>query len=144
MKKLLLVTLFIFNFCALAGVKDWSIVENEGQYWLQYKDQKNLKALITKRTGESKVIKTIDVGSNYEVIVYYSGVAGTFNIVEVSYAVIFDKKARQFIGDYPWAYKSQTNAKKPMPNPKWNITEKSIIITDEQTDLNKTVELLSN
>ncbi|EPZ51386.1 hypothetical protein M902_2731 [Bacteriovorax sp. BAL6_X] len=143
MKKLLLISTIILQTIAFAGVSDWSIVNIKGDFWLKKKDSKTLKAKITKRTGKSKVTETKSVGENYELIIYYSGSAGTFQLIDIYYAVIFDKKKNQFLGDYPWAYKAQEASKK-VDNPKWDISEKSIKIIDQQTDLNKTIELRSN
>lgn len=143
MKKLIILLTFFIQFHAFADASDWSIINEKGEFWLKKKDSKSLKAVITKRTGKSKVVETKSVGENYELIIYYSGSAGTFQLVEVYYAVIFDKKKQQFIGDYPWKYKAQDGGKK-VASPKWDISKKSITITDPQSDLKKTIKLVSN
>ncbi|MFG1499294.1 hypothetical protein ABMA70_03730 [Halobacteriovorax sp. XZX-3] len=143
MKKILLITTFLFQTIVSAGVSDWSIVNIKGDFWLKKKDSKTLKAKITKRTGKSKVTETKSVGDNYELIIYYAGSAGTFQLIDIYYAVIFDKKKNQFIGDYPWEYKAQEGSKK-VDNPKWDISKKVIKINDPQTDLKKTIQLRSN
>ncbi|AYF44982.1 hypothetical protein BALOs_1983 [Halobacteriovorax sp. BALOs_7] len=142
MRKLIITLTFLINCAAFADVSDWSIKNDNGDYWLHYKNSKKIKAKITKRTGKSKIVETKDVGKNYELVIYYTGAAGTFNIVNIYYAVIFDKKTMQFIGDYPWEYKSEQGKK--VASPKWEITQKKITIKDEQTALDKTISLFSN
>lgn len=142
MKKVILILIFILQTFTFADVSDWTIVNDKGEFWLKSKTSKSLKAVITKRTGKSKVVETKSVGKNYELIIYYSGSAGTFHMVDIFYAIIFDKKKKQFIGDFPWKYKSQQGKK--VVNPEWKITEESIKIRDEQTGLDKTIKLTSN
>lgn len=140
MKTCILFLLFFSLTSAMADVKDWSIVKEKGDFWLQYKDSKKLKALITKRTGESKVIKTVPAGKNHEVIVYYTGMAGTSKLVDIYYAIIFDKKNKKFLGDYPWKYEGH-DQKAKLPQPVWVFKKEKIEIKDEQTDLDTKVDL---
>jgi hypothetical protein len=141
MKKLIFILLFIPYLTTNADIKDWKIVGEEGDFWLQSTSDSKTKNLITKRTGESKVIKTKDVGKDHEIIVYYTGMAGTFKLVDIYYAQIFNKKSKKFLGDYPWEYKSQNNPNEKLPQPKWEIGTKSISISDEQTSIQKVIQL---
>ncbi|TNF02588.1 MAG: hypothetical protein EP326_03050 [Deltaproteobacteria bacterium] len=141
MKKFFIWILFIPFIAASAGVGDWKIVGEEGDFWLQSTTDSKTKNLITKRTGESKVISTKDVGEDHEIIVYYTGMAGTFKLVDIYYAQIFNKKTKKFLGDYPWEYKSQNNPDEKLPQPKWEIGTKSISISDEQTTIQKVIQL---
>ena len=141
MKKLIFILLFIPYITTNADIKDWKIVGEEGDFWLQSTSDSKTKNLITKRTGESKVIKTKDVGKDHEIIVYYTGMAGTFKLVDIYYAQIFNKKSKKFLGDYPLEYKSQNNPNEKLPQPKWEIGTKSISISDEQTSIQKVIQL---
>ncbi len=143
MKKIILLTSILFFSSVFATkVSDWTIINIDGKSWLSSKSNKDLKAVITKRTGENKVTEVRPVGNDYELIIYYSGAAGTYHMIDIYYAIIFNKKNNKFIGDYPYKYRSQQGKK--VTNPKWDITDKEITITDAQTDLHKVVSLESN
>jgi len=141
MKKLLLLIFVMVSFSGIASVKDWKIVGTDGDFWLQHTTDKNVKNPITKRTGKSSVVETKDVGPHHEIIIYYTGMAGTFKLVDIYYAQIFNKKTKKFLGDYPWEYKGHDNTPLEVPQPKWEIGKDSISISDEQTALKTVVKL---
>ncbi|MCO4793341.1 MAG: hypothetical protein KC493_06510 [Bacteriovoracaceae bacterium] len=141
LKILLIHILIICSLQARGDVKEWLIVEEKGEHWLKHKEEKGIKSLITKRTGKSKIIETRALGKKHELIIYFTGMAGTFKLVDIYYAIIYDKSKKKFLGDYPWKYKGHNNSKMRLPQPKWDIKADHIIITDEQTDLKKTINL---
>lgn len=141
MKKLLLVVLVLVSVSGFTSVNDWKIIGSDGDFWLQHTKDKTVKNPITKRTGKSSVLETKDVGPHHEIIIYYTGMAGTFKLVDIYYAQIFNKKTKKFLGDYPWEYKGQNNTNLNVHQPKWEIGKDSISISDEQTALKTVVKL---
>lgn len=141
MKKLVFIVLFLFGVSSFADVKDWKIVGKDGDFWLQHTVYSSVKNPITKRTGKSSVLETKNVGEHHEIIIYYSGMAGTFKLVDIYYAQMYNKKTQKFLGDYPWEYKSHDDPNGKLPQPKWEIGKDSISISDEQTALRTVVKL---
>ena len=141
MKMILLVVLVVFSIPSLGDVKNWRIIGKNGEFWLQHAVHLNVKAPITKRTGKSSVLESKSVGKDHEIIIYYTGMSGTFRLVDIYYAQIYDKRAKKFLGDYPWKYKSRGDNKAKLPQPKWKIGKNSISISEEQTDLKPVIKL---
>ncbi len=141
MNKLFLVPIFLFSFLIQASVNDWNIIGEDGDFWLQLISDPTVKNPITKRTGKSTVTEVKSVGEDHEIIIYYTGMAGTFKLVDIYYGQIYNRKTKKFLGDYPWKYKSQNNPNEKLPQPKWEIGSKSISISDEQTALKTIVKL---
>ena len=72
-------------------------------------------------------------------LIYHSGVAGTFNSITIHRAVIFDKKTGTGIGDYP--YKYFTNGKLLPDGPEWTFGVDNILIKDPCSSLDTEVSL---
>ncbi|PIP95732.1 MAG: hypothetical protein COW00_00320 [Bdellovibrio sp. CG12_big_fil_rev_8_21_14_0_65_39_13] len=137
MKKLILtvmITFASFNLFATEKVR----LENQNDMPVLIYKNKTYELQVSGGKPEfRKVIENFKKG--VDLIIYYSGTAGTFQPVEVVRAIIIDRKTGESLGDFPYEYKIDNG--KGFPQPKWKSDDKKISIEDETFDIKKDIQL---
>ncbi|NVJ59346.1 MAG: hypothetical protein HWE27_03095 [Gammaproteobacteria bacterium] len=138
LKILVLLTVTVMSFSS-QGL-DWIIKGEAPDLFIESKSNSKINSPITYTSGGIGLINSYKVSERIELIVYFSGSAGTSYIVDIYNAVIFDHKNQEILGDFPWMYMG--NQYEPMSTqPEWDISENEITIRDSQTGMDKSIKL---
>lgn len=137
MKKLLFTAFFLISSFSLFAAEKVKIEIQNDMPVLIYKNKTHELQVSGGKPEFRKVIENFKKG--VDLIIYYSGTAGTFQPVEVIRAIIIDQKTGESLGDFPYEYKIADG--KSFPQPKWNADSKKISIEDETFDIKQDVAL---
>ena len=144
MKKLLLILIIgaslSGNLQAQSKSNDWKIERHGDEANLVLASDEEVKIELTVNSGVQKILEVKKMGQKLLAVIYSTGMAGTHVPVEVIQAAVFNPETRQFLGDYPYQYKSNSAPYK-LDQPIWKLDEKSLKIMDENTDLNISINL---
>jgi len=117
----------------LLEIENWSLSEETAGFFLVYEPNPAIREEIEMQSGGPAIeeIRILGDDSRFAVVIYYSGSAGTQVIVDLHRAVLLDRENGTTLGDYPWAYESDTD----FPQPQWAISEDGTAVTvlDENT-----------
>ncbi len=138
------ITLFIFMLVVLpfpCVAKDWSVIENDGEFFLQQDTDDTVILRIFSAGGLPHFEKTIPVQQNADVVLleYYSGAAGTSTIISIYNAVIFNTKTHHSLGDFPYRYVVHDD--RVIPQPQWYFYQDRIEIQDEESATSVSIPL---
>jgi len=137
MKKWILTLLITFGSLNLFATEKTRVENQNDVPVLIYKDKSYELQVSGGKPEFRKVIENFKKG--VDLVIYYSGTAGTFQPVEVIRAIIIDRKTGESLGDFPYEYKIANG--KDFPQPKWKSDDKKISIEDETFDIKKDVQL---
>ncbi len=115
----------------------WDIEKRNDDYFLVQKDE---SYLIKKEMGIPLFEKEIVIKENpkYRLLIYFSGSAGTHNMVEIWRALIYSPDQKKILGDFPWKYKSTKEG--PLA-PKWIFSENTIKVRDDNFFIREYIHL---
>lgn len=146
MKHLLVLLFSITSFNIFADTGDWEVVIIDGQSVVQHKQNPSIQRETFRARPGSEIVKVLPVEGNinYEIIVYFSEVAGTSTMIKSERAMIFDKNEQKLIGDFPWSYETldlEPGESETYPQPQWDISAGQIKIEDESVGLEETISI---
>lgn len=128
--KNLIFTFLIFSFSSFAQFQ-WKIEDVGNFKMIKTESGKDMIQLYKNYGDDQKIIKTFD-RDPYTIIIYHSGSAGTSVIMDVHYAIIYHKKKKEFLGQYPWEM-INVETKEVIRSTKWNFVDDYIEIIDLDT-----------
>ena len=115
----------------------WKLTKTDSseyyEYYLQSTANENIQAMLQLSGGTPRFIKVIKKSPQLELLIYFSGEAGTSYTVQIFRAIIYNPETQKFHGDFPYMYKAnQKKYQKHFPQPVWEFQEKrKIRITNE-------------
>jgi hypothetical protein len=138
------ITVFFFMIALLpfpCVAKDWSVIQNDGDFFLQHDTDNTLKLQIFSAGGLPHFEKTIPIQQNADIVLleYYSGAAGTSSIISIYNAVIFNTKTQSSLGDFPYRYVFHDD--RVIPQPQWDFYQDRIEIQDEESATSVSIPL---
>jgi hypothetical protein len=122
-------------------VSDWEVRTVDGAPELFGKFDKNPSSELTITSGAPRLLGTKKFGENLIAIIYDSGSAGTSTVVTIQYAILYNRKDKSFVGDYPYLYRQEGKSAYKVDQPEWKIKAGELIIKDVNLDLNAKVKL---
>ena len=127
MKKIIIIILFLPT---IIIAKSWKVERVNDYYMLKHQSLKKHSYQIFHESGLPKFRNEKKINSSFTLIIYEAGSSGTSMPVTTVRAIILDSKTMSYIGDAPYAYESKGSYE--IVQPKWNITNKQIIVNDEE------------
>lgn len=127
----------LFFFTQLAFANDGVVVKqvDEG-HKLTFKGKEYDLVISGGTPSFKKIVEKPESG--VDLIIYFSGTAGTFRPVDIERAIVIDRKSGINHGDYPYSYRPVDGTK--YEQPKWEFKKGLIKITDESFEVNKTIK----
>ncbi|MCP4912128.1 MAG: hypothetical protein GY909_03330 [Oligoflexia bacterium] len=134
MKKLIGLFLLLSQ---LTFANQWSIEKVKDTYNLTTRKSSKLYSYFIPTTGSvPKVIKEEMIGENLLKVIYYSGSAGTSQIVKSYRAVLIDKRTMKLIQDLPFKYELDKGSKLDLIQPEWSIKNNQLSVIDKESGVN--------
>lgn len=141
--KSLITTIFLFmtlSAWAQEQKAHWKLIFADEQPLLELVSDSQIKKEVTINSGEQKILEVKTLAPQVAVIIYSTGVAGTKIEVEVIHGLIYNAATKEFLGDYPYQYKSKSSPY-TLDQPNWKVEGKSLKITDVNTDTDVSIAL---
>jgi|GEM_PF-5158474 len=125
---------------AVAADQPWRVEVNDGEAYLVEvaKGVDSQRFPITYTSPGIRFIKSFQANPNIDVLIYFSGAAGTSVIVDIEYALLIDRESGKLIADLPWRYQD-SSGEKYFTQPQWSFFSDKIEVRDEQSGLRKTI-----
>jgi len=122
--------------------QEWQATESDGFFYLKNNTDEQLSCEITSVGGMPKFESVILIEKLKPVVLlkYFAGSSGTFIIIDEYWVVIYDPKTRKCHGDFPYQYLIHSDDK-IIDQPKWTFSATSIRIVDEESSLDRNIEI---
>jgi len=145
-KRLSLSFLVVIAVLSLIFAKDvvaeqpWRVEVNDGEAFLVEvaKGVDSRRFPITYTSPGIRFIKRFQANTHIDVLIYFSGAAGTSVIVDIEYALLIDRESGKLIADLPWRYQD-SSGEKYFTQPQWSFFSDKREVRDEQSGLHKTI-----
>lgn len=124
---------FLFALFCISNVyaADYSVIDEQGFFYLIKGQQKLCQ--IPSVGGMPKFIKLEKIKSNQDVVLikYFAGTAGTYDLIDIYRACVYDTKKKLALADVPYKYQSDNHK---MVQPKFIISANLLIVTDPENE----------
>ena len=129
--------IFLWSWSAKAKV-NWIVVPVEdNRFVLEHAKDKSLRHDIVGQGIAPKYMGLHRVKErNIALLIYFSGSAGTGEVVSIYRTVVFNTKSKKFYGDFPFRVES---SKKRWPDTVFTFHRQNFTVEDASTGLKKTI-----
>ena len=120
---------------------EWKVVpmEENNRFALQNLKDKNLRHEIQSQGSPPRYFGTHRVKKrNMALLIYFSGSAGTSEVVNIYRALAYNTKSKKFYGDFPFRVES-ANPGKRWPDTVFTFEKEHFTVQDANTEYKKTI-----
>ena len=128
------------NFASHAAQTQWKIVSvGKGPFIIQNTKNKKLRHKIRSQGPNPRYLGLHRVKKqDISLLVYFSGSAGTGEVVDIYRTVIFNTKSKKFYGDFPFRVESSIPGKS-RPDTVFTFKKNHFTVVDANTHFKKTI-----